>query len=328
MRHEAIPATVDYDHHITCVDTEQVRPGQACCYLLAGGPRGGAQRYAFVDCGTSLSVPGFKALLAERGIGLDQITFVMPTHVHLDHAGGAGLLMRECVNAKLVVHPRGARHLVDPSALIAGATAVYGPEKMAAMYGEIVPVSESRVIVADEGFTLDFDGRELVFIDAPGHARHHYAIWDAQSRGWFAGDTFGLSYRVFDGPNGPSLLPTTTPVQFEPDAWLATISRFMATDPAWMYLTHYGRVGNVQQLAADLRGDLAMYQSIALHLADEPDRHARIVEALTLHALEELAAMAAPVSDDVARDWLAFDLELNAQGLGVWLDRQKPKAAA
>ena len=324
----ALPATVDYAHGITCIDTEQVRPGQAGCYLIGSGRRSGTAQYAFVDCGTSPSVPGIKAVLAARGIGLDQIAYVMPTHVHLDHAGGAGLLMRECGHAKLVVHPRGAKHLIDPAALIAGATAVYGPEQMAAMYGEIVPIDASRVIVADDGYRLDFDGRELLFIDAPGHARHHYAIWDEQSRGWFAGDTFGLSYRVFDGPNGATLLPTTTPVQFEPDAWLQTIDRFMAPDPDWMYLTHYGRVGNVQQLAADLRGDLAMYQSIALHLADAPDRHARIVEALTLHALEELAAMAAPVSDDTARDWLAFDLELNAQGLGVWLDRQKPKAAA
>ncbi len=324
----ALPATVDYAHGITCIDTEQVRPGQACCYLIGSGQRSGTAQYAFVDCGTSLSVPGIKAVLAARGIGLDQIAYVMPTHVHLDHAGGAGLLMRECGHAKLVVHPRGAKHLIDPAALIAGATAVYGPEQMAAMYGEIVPIDASRVIVADDGYRLDFDGRELLFIDAPGHARHHYAIWDEQSRGWFAGDTFGLSYRVFDGPNGATLLPTTTPVQFEPDAWLQTIDRFMATDPDWMYLTHYGRVGDVQQLAADLRGDLAMYQSIALHLADAPDRHARIVEALTLHALEELAAMAAPVSDELARDWLDFDLELNAQGLGVWLDRQKPKATA
>lgn len=319
----AVPATVDYSHAITCVDTEQVRPGQACCYLLGSGGR-----YAFIDCGTSLSVPGLKAVLAARGIGVEQIAYVMPTHVHLDHAGGAGLLMRECPNAKLVVHPRGAKHLIDPTALIAGATGVYGPERMAVMYGEIVPIDAARVIVADDGYELDFNGRSLLFIDAPGHARHHYAIWDARSRGWFAGDTFGLSYRVFDGPNGATLLPTTTPVQFEPEAWLQTLDRFLARDPAHMYLTHYGRVGNVPQLAADLRGDLAMYQSIALHLADVPDRHARIVEALTLHALEELAAMAAPVGDDTARDWLAFDLELNAQGLGVWLDRQKPKAAA
>jgi len=178
MSTATLPAVIDYSHQVSCIDTEQVRAGQACCYLLGSG-----DQYAFIDCGTSLSVPGIKAVLAARGIGLGQIAYVMPTHVHLDHAGGAGLLMRECPNAKLVVHPRGAKHLIDPTALIAGATGVYGPEQMAAMYGEIVPIEAARVIVADDGFQLDFNGRALLFIDAPGHARHHYAIWDAQSHG-------------------------------------------------------------------------------------------------------------------------------------------------
>jgi glyoxylase-like metal-dependent hydrolase (beta-lactamase superfamily II) len=322
-----LPAVIDYPDNISCIDTEQQRTGLACCYLIRGGTRG-SEQYAFIECGTSLSVPGLKAVLAERGIGLDQIAYVIPTHVHLDHAGGAGLLLRDCPNAKLVIHPRGAKHMIDPSALIAGATEVYGVDNMAKMYGEILPVPADRVIVAEDNHLLDFNGRELRFIDSPGHARHHFSIWDAQSRGWFTGDTFGLSYRVFDSHNGPYLMPTTTPVQFEPDAWLQTISRYLAVDPAYMFLTHYGRVGNVGQLAADLRGGIAMYQSIASHLADEPDRHARIYEALMLYSLEELAAMAAPVKDDVARDWLAFDIELNAQGLEVWLDKQKAKASA
>ncbi|WP_295682617.1 MBL fold metallo-hydrolase [uncultured Nevskia sp.] len=318
-----LPAVIDYPDGISCIDTEQQRTGLACCYLMRSG-----DQYAFIECGTSLSVPGLKAVLAERGIGLDQIAYVIPTHVHLDHAGGVGLLMKDCPNAKLVVHPRGARHLIDPSALIAGATAVYGPENMATMYGEILPVAEDRVIVADDNYVLDFNGRKLSFIDSPGHARHHFSIWDVQSGGWFTGDTFGLSYRLFDGPNGPFLMPTTTPVQFEPEAWLKTLSRYLAADPAFMFLTHYGRVDNVAQLAADLGGGIAMYQSIALHLAEVPDRHARIYEALMLYSLEELAANASPVTDEVAREWLAFDIELNTQGLEVWLDKQKAKPAA
>ncbi|GAC1625463.1 MAG: MBL fold metallo-hydrolase [Nevskia sp.] len=312
------PHTIDYPDNISCVDTEQHRPGLAACYLLRSG-----DEYAFVECGTSLSVPGLLKVLEHRGIAREQIAYVMPTHVHLDHAGGAGLLMRECPNAKLVIHPRGAKHMIDPAALIAGATEVYGAENMPAMYGEILPVEDARVIVAPDNFRLDFNGRELLFIDAPGHARHHYAIWDAQSRGWFTGDTFGISYRDLDGPNGPYLFPTTTPVQFEPDAWLATLQRFMAVDPAYMFLTHYGRVGNVGQLAADLRGGIAMYQSIALHLASAPDRHARIRDALALHAEEELIAMACPLGEARIHELLAFDMELNAQGLVVWLARQE-----
>lgn len=322
-----LPAVIDYPGDVSCIDTELQRAGLACCYLVRGGARS-RDRYAFIECGTSVAVPGLKAVLAARGIGLDQIDYVIPTHVHLDHAGGAGMLLRDCPNARLVIHPRGARHMIDPSALIAGATAVYGPDDMAALYGEIVPVPAERVIEAADNFVLDFGGRELLFIDSPGHARHHFSVWDVQSRGWFTGDTFGLSYRQFDGPNGPYLMPTTTPVQFEPEAWLATIGRYLAVDPQFMYLTHYGRVGNVAQLAADLGGGIAMYQSIALHLADVPDRHTRIAEALMLYSLEELAANASPVADDVAREWLAFDIELNTQGLEVWLDKQKVRPAA
>jgi len=312
------PATIDYPDNITCIDTEQYRPGLAACYLIRSG-----DAYAFVDCGTSLSVPGILEVLKHRGIAREQVAYVMPTHVHLDHAGGAGLLMRECPNAKLVIHPRGAKHMIDPAQLVAGAAGVYGEENMVGLYGEIVPVPESRVIIATDEFTIDFNGRALRFIDAPGHARHHYAIWDATSRGWFTGDTFGVSYREFDGPEGAYLFPTTTPVQFEPDAWLATLHRFMEVDPVYMFLTHYGRVGNVHQLAADLRGGIAMYQSIALHLASAPDRHARIRDALTLHAVEELIATGCALSERKIHEMLAMDMELNAQGLGVWLARQQ-----
>jgi glyoxylase-like metal-dependent hydrolase (beta-lactamase superfamily II) len=316
-----LPHSIDYAGNITLIDTEQQRNGLAGCYLVRSG-----DGYAFVECGTALSVPGLLAVLKARDIDVADVDYVMPTHVHLDHAGGAGLLLQNLPNAKLVVHPKGARHLINPSKLIEGATAVYGADNMARMYGEILPVPEARVIVAGDEFLLDFRGRLLRFIDAPGHARHHYAIWDETSRGWFTGDTFGLSYREFDGPGGPFLFPTTTPVQFEPEAWAATLERFMAADPAWMYLTHYGRVGDVGRLAADLRGGIAIYQSLARQLIDAPNRHRALKEALMVHALEELAALSSPVDEATARELLEFDMELNAQGLGVWLDKQKKAA--
>lgn len=312
------PNTIEYAHHISCIDTEQVRPGLACCYLLRSG-----DRYAFVECGTSLSVPGLLRVLEQRGIAPEQVAYVMPTHVHLDHAGGAGLLMSRLPEAQLVMHPRGARHMIDPAKLIEGATAVYGAANFARMYGDIVPVPEARVIVAEDGFRLDFSGRELLFLDAPGHARHHYAIWDAESRGIFSGDAFGLSYREADGPLGPYLLPTTTPVQFEPEAWGRTLDRFLELDPAYVYLTHYGRLGNVRKLAHELRRGIANYERLARHHAAAPDRHQAIKEALTAHALHELRALSAPLSEQQARDLLAFDMELNTQGLEIWLDKQK-----
>ena len=135
MNATALPPAHDLGWGITCIDTLQERPGLACCYLL-----GRDGEYAFVEAGTAHGVPRLLALLAERGIAREQVRYVIPTHVHLDHAGGAGVLMRELPAAKLVAHPRGARHLIDPSKLIAGAEAVYGKAAVAQMYGEIAAI--------------------------------------------------------------------------------------------------------------------------------------------------------------------------------------------
>ena len=306
---------------IVCIDTLQHRPGMAACYLI-----GGDGHYAFVESGTSLSVPHLLDALAQLGVARTAVDYVMPTHVHLDHAGGAGALLRELPNARLVIHPRGARHMIDPSQLIAGATAVYGAETMLATYGEIVAVPESRVIVAevaaDRDFSLALGRRELLFIDAPGHARHHYAIWDAASRGWFSGDVFGLRYREFEADGRDYLIPTTSPVQFDPVAWEATLGRMLAKTPAHVYLTHYSRIDAVQALARELRDGLAAYQRIAIALAQAPDRHARLYAALMDHHLDQLRARKHPLPESRARELLDMDVEINAQGLEVWLDRR------
>ncbi len=320
MNLSAIREAEDLGHGIHCIDTLQDRPGLACCYLIEH--QGEA---ALIECGTSPGVPGLLATIESLGLRREQIRYLIPTHVHLDHAGGAGLLMRELPQARLVVHPRGARHLIDPSKLIAGATAVYGDEVVRAMYGEILPIESSRVIEADDGARVALGERELLFVDTPGHARHHFSVWDAQSRGFFTGDTFGLSYRVFDGPAGAFLLPTTTPVQFEPDAWEQTLDRYLSFDPQRMYLTHYGCVENVVQLAAELRQGLRDYQRLARGLgggaADGDARHRALKAALLEHSLEALREKHAPASEAFARDWLAMDMDLNAQGLEVWLDK-------
>jgi glyoxylase-like metal-dependent hydrolase (beta-lactamase superfamily II) len=306
---------------IVCIDTAQHRPRMAACYLI-----GSDGHYAFVESGTSLSVPLLLDVLAELDVPREAVDYVMPTHVHLDHAGGAGALMRELPNARLVIHPRGARHMIDPSVLIAGATAVYGEDAMRATYGEILPVSESRVIVADVAADRDFQlrlgERRLLFIDAPGHAKHHYAILDAASRGWFSGDVFGLSYREFDHAGHVYLMPTTSPVQFDPAAWERTLARILEPNPEHIYLTHYSRVDAVAELADDLRNGLAAYQRIARANAFVPDRHARLYAELMEFHLGQLRERGNPLSEARARALLDMDVEINAQGLEVWLDRE------
>lgn len=312
----SLPHAEDLGDGILCVDTEQQRPRMACCYLVRGG-----DDYAFVECGTALSVPGLLAVLSARGIAREQVRYVIPTHVHLDHAGGAGVLMRELPQAQLWVHPRGLRHLVDPAQLIAGATAVYGEAHMARAYGEIVPVPAARAHSAEDGTHIQLGDRTLRFMDAPGHARHHLAVWDEQTHGLFTGDVFGLSYREFDSAQGAYLFPTTTPVQFEPEAWLQTLARMMALQPRWAYLTHYGRIGDLARHAAQLAQGVSAYAELARAHAAAPDRVGSLREVLMARCLAEVAAHGSHLNAEQARKLLDMDITLNAQGLDVWLAR-------
>lgn len=301
---------------IHVIDTGFQRARFDASYLIVERGRG-----AFVDTGTNHSVPRLLAALEAAGLRRADVDFVIATHVHLDHAGGVGLLMQELPAARLVVHARGARHLIDPSQLMAGARGVYGDEEVARSYGEVVGVDPDRVITTHDGMTLDFAGRALHFIDTPGHARHHHCVWDERSRGFFTGDTFGLSYREFDGERGAWMLPTTTPVQFEPEALRESVQRLLAFEPRQMYLTHYGPVDKVEHLAAQLLDSLAEVVALGHRLAAAPQRHAALRRGLTELYLEQVRRHGCTLAQDEVLALLAMDIELNAQGMGVWLDR-------
>ena len=306
------------EHDIHVIDTAFQRDHFDAAYLLVGNGRG-----AFIDCGTSHALPRLLGAIADAGLGVDAIDWVILTHVHLDHAGGAGALMRQLPNARLLVHPRGAPHMIDPARLVAGAPAVYGEQEMARSYGQIVPVAAARVVVAADGHEVDLAGRALRCIDTPGHARHHLCVWDARSRSWFTGDTFGLSYRELDGAHGAFILPTSSPVQFEPEAMQASIERMMAQSPQAMYLTHYGRVGDVARLAAEMHEQIDAMVSLAQACDGQPDRHRALVAALSEYYLERARAHGVALDDAAVLQLLAMDIELNAQGLETWLERSR-----
>ncbi len=278
---------------------------------------------AIVDTGNNDTAPRVMSALAELGYRPEQVTYVLLTHIHLDHAGGAGAFMAACPNARLVVHPRGVRHMVDPSKLWAGTVAVYGEDDAIAKYGKIQPVAAERIIEATDGLVLDLAGRKIRVADTPGHAAHHVCYFDERTRAWFTGDTFGLSYRELDHDGKQFVFPSTTPVQFDPEALHASIDRLMAEQPTAMYLTHYARVTDLPRLASDLHRLIDAHVAIARSGADALDhRHQIIRNGLSALMRQEAQRQQWPVDENTLFDIFAMDLELNAQGLEVWLDKQ------
>ena len=306
------------DPSIHTIDTAFQRAQFDAAYLVVEHGRA-----AFIDCGTGLAVPALLAALGRAGLAPEAVDWLILTHVHLDHAGGAGLLLQQLPNARLLVHPRGANHMVDPRRLIAGATEVYGEAEIARSYGPILPVPAARVVIAEEGHVVDLAGRALLCLDTPGHARHHLCVWDARSGSWFTGDTFGISYRELDSPRGAFIFPTSSPVQFEPEAMKQSITRMLAYAPQAMYLTHYGRVQEPAVLGAQLIEQIDAMAAIARQCDGRPDRHRCLVAALTALYTERAQAHGCPLDDAAVVAVLAMDIELNAQGLACWLDRDR-----
>ena len=301
---------------VHAVDTGFVRDRFDAAYLLVQDGRA-----AFIDTGTTYAVPRLLGALDALGLSREAVDWVIPTHVHLDHAGGAGALMQALPQARMLVHPRGLRHMVDPGALWQGALAVYGQAEMDRSYGRVVPVAAERATATHEGMTVQLGGRTLAFADTPGHARHHHCVWDAATRGWFAGDTFGLSYPEFDTPRGAWIVPTTTPVQFEPQVWQATVHRLLAADPACMYLTHYGRVQDVPRLGAQLVSLIDELAALGRAHQHDVDRHDALKRGQFEIFTRSLAAHGCTMDREAIAQLLAMDLELNAQGIAIWLDR-------
>ncbi len=306
----------DLGHGVYAVDTGFHRPLFDAAYLVVQQGRA-----AFIDTGTNHSVPRLLASLEALGLTAQAVDWVIPTHVHLDHAGGVGLLMQQLPQARVLVHPRGARHLVDPSALWAGALAVYGAEEMARSYGELQAVAAERVLVSSDGMTVQLADRPLWLIDTPGHAKHHHCIWDAASHGWFTGDTFGLSYREFDTDQGAWIMPTSTPVQFEPAALRTSVQRLLAQQPACVYVTHYGRVDDVPRLGGLLLSLLNEMEVLGRAVQGQADRHDALKRGQLQIFSRSLRAHGCSFSAEKIAQLLSIDLELNAQGMAVWLDR-------
>jgi glyoxylase-like metal-dependent hydrolase (beta-lactamase superfamily II) len=305
---------IDYQNGIYAFDAGYVRHQLAAIHLIVADGRA-----AFVDTGSNASLPRALAALAQLGLTPESVDFVILTHIHLDHAGGAGALMRAFPLAQLVVHPRGVRHMIDPGKLMAATEEVYGRETAHALYGELLPIPAARVIEATDGLVLKLGRRALACYDSPGHAKHHIFIHDRAANGIFTGDTFGISYRECDVAGRPLVMPSTSPSQFDPVDLRDSVERMIALKPEAVYLTHFSRLAPPRPLAAELLHRLDDFVGITLRVVKaHPDPLPVLRTALGDYVLAEARAHGVTLPDAEILDLWRMDIDLDAQGLLIW----------
>ncbi len=307
-----------YGAGIHAIDSGYYRPGAMASHLLVR--KGEA---AFVDVGANSAVPRLLGALNHFGLEAAQVRYLFITHVHLDHAGGAGELMRMLPNARAVLHPRGVPHMVDPGRLETATRAVYGDEAFAQLFGHLVPIPEERIQSVEDGARITLGDTLLEIWHTEGHARHHFCLYDPHSQGVFAGDCFGIAYRELETKAGSFVFPTTTPTQFDPFEARVTLDRIMAVGPQRIFLAHYSRVDRaLETLAQTLRAEIDLYEETAKKYHDAPGRLEAIFSALRLHTVNRLKEHGVADAIAVYEQLLPFDIRLNAMGLDHWISRQ------
>ena len=294
-------------------------------YLVREGDRA-----FFVETNTNRAVPRLLAALQHEGLPPEAVDYVIITHVHLDHAGGAASLMQACPNATLIAHPRAAPHMVDPSRLVASSRKVYGDETFERIYGDIQPISEERVRIMDDGAQLSVGDRELTFIYTRGHANHHFVVHDSGSNGVFTGDAFGIVYPDLQS-GGLLAFPSATPTDFDAEEAKRSLEAVVQTGAERVFLTHYGAHEGLAAIAACLHEQLDVYGKIVdeLYASDEEDAALDAVAGARVRALFEDLLRGSPFDNDPdVRAFIEADVALNGQGLAFAAKKRRFKARA
>lgn len=300
-------------HTRTTIDCEA--PAQfTCSYLRVAG-----SECAFIETATSHALPKLKDALEKSGLRPEDVRYVVVTHAHLDHAAGAGALLAICPKATLLAHPRAARHLIDPAKLVRSATAVYGEERFAKLYGTLQPIPKERVRVLEDGETFALGDATLRVHHTAGHANHHFVVDDPATESVYTGDSFGLVYPALQG-RGLFALPSTSPTNFDAREARVSLDRILALGERYACLTHFGP----HERAAEIAVQLHRWIERAEAWVDEAARGSETVEALTARLKTAWRDAIAAEADAQrlgfgAAEWdhLALDIELNAQGLAV-----------
>ncbi len=313
-------------HSLSVIDCEYVYPEFAAAYLIREG-----QKAIFIEANTAHAVPLMLGRLDEQGLKPNDVQYVIITHVHLDHAGGASELLKSCPNATLLAHPKAAIHMADPSKLVQSARKVYGEALFEKLYGNIEAIPVERIREIQDGEAVAFGSRTLQFFYTRGHANHHFCIFDSGTKGVFTGDSFGLAYPALQGKlRGESLFlfPSTSPTDFDPAEAKKTVHRIKAMAPEKVFLTHFGEVRDIEKAANQLLEHLSFHESLlgralASDLSDEQLDSFCKVE-LEDYYRQYLSNRGADMDQD---PWtlMAGDIALNSAGIAFAAKRGRRK---
>ncbi len=303
----------ELDERIAIIDGMDLnRPGRTGIYVIR------EPELTLVESGPSLSVPYVLAGLKRLNLDPKQVRYIIVTHIHLDHAGGAGLLLQSCPNAKVVVHPRGARHLADPSRLIAGARLVYG-EQFDSLFDPVVPIPEERLLVKGEGDQLPIGPNcTLSFMDTPGHAAHHLSFYDPVSKGIFTGDTAGIRFSEVDWQ---FVIPSTSPNQFDPEAALKSIARYRQLKPERIYFGHYSMTTEVEDALNQVSSWLPRFVEAGKEALAAGEGEKGTMDRLVKMTSEVLSRNGIS-KDHPIYEIMLIDLKVSAMGIVHYLERQ------
>ncbi|OQP07221.1 MBL fold metallo-hydrolase [Geobacillus sp. 46C-IIa] len=314
---------IDLGHRMSLIDLYDLRmPQRTGTYVLH------EENVAIIETGPSPSVPHLLAGLKALQIDPADIRYIIVTHIHLDHAGGVGMLLEHCPNATVVVHPKGKRHLADPSRLIAGAKAVYGAQ-FDALFDPIVPVPEERLIVKEDGETLVLSAeRTLTFYDTPGHANHHFSIYDSYSGGVFTGDTIGVFYPQLQEAGLAFCLPSTSPNQFDPEAMERSAERLEQLNPTRIYFGHFGALDQPKEAFRQLRFWLPKFvaagnEAIARHPEAPVAEQAKAAAQRLRHDIMAFLNEHGVSSSSPAYAAIELDLQVCAMGMIDYWQKQR-----
>jgi glyoxylase-like metal-dependent hydrolase (beta-lactamase superfamily II) len=307
---EPTVTTTDLGHGVHAIDTRMSGyAGITAGYLILG------ERPCLVETGTARSAPTVAAALESLGVGPRDLATVVVTHIHLDHAGGVGDVGRAFPNAEIVVHERGARHLVDPSRLVASARRVYGPV-MDEVFGELLPSDAARVRAVGDLDEVDLGGgRRLTTYYSPGHAQHHVGLLDSHSGDLYVGDAAGIWIA-----ETATVRPSTPPPDFDLHTALDSLDRFAGLQPQRLLFSHFGPVDDVAEVLGRAGDELRVWVDLVKDTRTDALDLDHAVTRLREKTAERYAALYRDPQLDEKFEALS-STAANINGINRWLDR-------